>query len=526
MTGVPAVDELTPVARTLLDFFQTLHPVSRARIVAWIGGRSVALYPADAEPIETGRGETAHLANLADGALRLVYDREATPAEEAHRLAEALRLAIHGEREARSAARELSDRYEEINLLYSISEISGSVLATEDAAARILAEILDVLSARRASIWLFRPDPDRLELAAGVGEQPPRATIDIDDPDSTNAWVFRENQPLNLEREPNGHGRAPKGRPIHHDGDAFLSVPIHYTAPGEASRTVGVLTLVGGRSSVRFSASDERLLTAVASQIGAALETHRLLQESLGQERLLRELELAHDLQLKLLPVPDDANGAVRFAARCLPAESVGGDFYQFFRLSDDRLGVLIGDVSGHGFPAALIMTLTISAIGIYAQETERPAEVLRRVHRALIRELESTEMYLSLFYAVLDPAKSLIRYANAGHPQAYRIGADGSFQRLGATGPPLGTVTVEPYGERTTGWDGEQDILTLFTDGLSDTFAAQRGSAIGEHRLLQRVAALRAEPLNAIVDDIFTASDREGSHLPPDDRTLVLVRA
>ncbi len=525
MTGVPAVDEMTPVARTLLDFFQTLHCDSRARIVAWTGGRSVALYPDGADPVAPERTETVHLANLPDGALRLAFDRDATPAEDARRLAEALRLAIHGEREARSAARELSDRYEEINLLYSISEISGSVLATEDAAAGILAEILDVLSARRASIWLFHPDPDRLDLAASVGEQPPRVTIDIDDPESTNAWVFRENQPLNLERGPNGQGGTP-GRPVHHDGDAFLSVPIHYTAPGEASRTVGVLTLVGGRSSVRFSAGDERLLSAVASQIGAALETHRLLQESLGQERLLRELELAHDLQLKLLPVPDDADGAARIAARCVPAESVGGDFYQLFRLSNNRLGILIGDVSGHGFPAALIMALTISAIGIYAQETENPAEVLRRVHRALIRELESTEMYLSLFYGVLDPDESRVRYANAGHPQAYRIGGDGSFQRLGATGPPLGTVTVEPYGERTTRWDRENDTLILFTDGLSDTFAAEGGSAVGEYRLLQRVAALRNDALKAIIDDVFAASDREGSHLPPDDRTLVLVRS
>jgi sigma-B regulation protein RsbU (phosphoserine phosphatase) len=524
MTGVPAVDELTPVACTLLDFFQTLHCESRARIVAWIGGKSVALYPVDAAPLEPARTETLHLANLPAGALRLAFDRAGTPAADAQRLAEALRLAVHSEREARSAARELSDRYEEINLLYSISEISGSVVAIKDAAAGILAEILEVLSARRASIWLFHAEPDRLDLAASVGEAPPRASIDIDDPDSTNAWVFRENQPLNLEREPNELERAP-GRPAHRDGDAFLSVPINYTAPGAPSRTVGVLTLVGGRSSVRFSASDERLLSAVASQIGAALETHRLLQDSLGQERLLRELELAHDLQLKLLPLPDDAEGAGRVAARCVPAASVGGDFYQLFRLNSDRLGILIGDVSGHGFPAALIMALTISAIGIYAQETERPAEVLRRVHRALIRELESTEMYLSLFYAVIDPAEARIRYANAGHPQAYRIAGDGSFQRLGATGPPLGTSPAEPYGERATTWNREHDILTLFTDGLSDTFAAHCGSTAGEHRLLEHVAARRAEPLDTIIADVFSASDREGSDLPPDDRTLVLVR-
>jgi phosphoserine phosphatase RsbU/P len=114
-------------------------------------------------------------------------------------------------------------------------------------------------------------------------------------------------------------------------------------------------------------------------------------------------------------------------AARCLPADSVGGDFYHLFRLPNDRVGIMIGDVSSHGFSAALIMALTMSAVAIYAQESGPPAEVLRHVHRALIKELESTEMYLTLFYGVLDPnARSLV-YANAGHPHAFHVGADGT---------------------------------------------------------------------------------------------------
>ena len=524
MTGPPRADELTQVVRTLLDYFLALHPETRARVVACAEGVTTVLYPQDAQPLDPVRAGYLHLATVEGGVLRLAFDRLAAHEEDVARLTDAVRLAIHGEREASGAARELSDRYEEINLLYSISEISGSVLATEDAAAGILAEILDVLSARRASIWVQRAEANRLELVATVGEPGLLGPIDIADPDSATAWVFRERQPLNLEREPTGQGREP-GRPGPRDGDAFLSVPIHFTAPGSPARTVGVLTLVGRRSGVRFTAGDERLLAAIASQIGAALEVHRLLQDSLRQERRLRELELAHDLQLKLLPDPRDLAAFDHVAARCMPADSVGGDFYQVYRLAGDRLGILIGDVSGHGFPAALIMALTISAIGIYAQETETPAEVLRRVHRALIRELESTEMYLSLFYGVLDPADARLHYANAGHPQAWRITANDVFQRLGATGPPLGTVPVEPYGQRSSRWDHRQDLLVLFTDGLSDTFAAERGSAAGERALLEHIAQLRTRPLDEIVDRAFSASDRGGSNLPPDDRTLLLVR-
>src|SRR5512142_928222 len=102
---------------------------------------------------------------------------------------------------------------------------------------------------------------------------------------------------------------------------------------------------------------------------------------SVRQERLLRELELANNLQLKLLPEASRFEGPAEVAARCAPADSVGGDFYYLFRFSGGRLGVMIGDVSSHGFAAALIMAMAISAAAIYAQEAEAPAEVLRQVH-------------------------------------------------------------------------------------------------------------------------------------------------
>jgi sigma-B regulation protein RsbU (phosphoserine phosphatase) len=302
-------------------------------------------------------------------------------------------------------------------------------------------------------------------------------------------------------------------------------VPINFTPPDGSTRTVGVLTLVGRRNNVRFSAGDARLLSAIASQIGAALETQRLLQESLRQERLGRELELAHDLQLKLLPDPATFDAPISIAARCVPAESVGGDFYQLFRLPADRIGFMIGDVSSHGFSAAMIMALTMSAVGIHAPESGSPAEVLRRVHRALIFELESTEMYMSLFYAVLDLNAGQLVYANAGHPHAFRITAEGVVQRLGATDPPLGIRSRDDYGEGVTEWTAGQDLLLLFTDGLSDALASDPSGQSGEATLLAEVLRTRALPLTEIIDQVFSMADRALAHLPPDDRTALVAR-
>jgi phosphoserine phosphatase RsbU/P len=437
-------------------------------------------------------------------------------------LAQSLSQMLEYEREARSAARELTERYEEINLLYFISEILGSVLSLPDAATRILAEVTDVLGARRASLWVFRREDESLHLAAAVGEEGVTGPISVHDAESATAWVFREKQSLNLER-----GRVlsavPRLEPRPQGREAFVSVPINYTPPNGTARTVGVITLVGRRSNVRFSAGDVRLLSAIASQIGAALETQRLVQESLRQERLVRELELAHDLQLKLLPDSSSFEAPPEIAARCVPAESVGGDFYQLFRLSNDRLGLMIGDVSSHGFSAALIMALTMSAVGIYAQESGPPAEVLRRVRRALINELESTEMYLTLFYGVLDPAAGSLVYSNAGHPHAFRITTAGEAERLGSTDPPLGMVAIDQFNEARTTWSGSGDLVCLFTDGLTDAYRSRAGR--GEQAMIQDITKRRTQPLEAILDHVFRVTSQTSIDIPPDDRTALLVR-
>jgi phosphoserine phosphatase RsbU/P len=521
------LSDLTPLPAAvvaLLDAFRDAHPGAELRLWMEHASRPVCLYPPGSDGVESWVAGERHAVAIGDGAPLSLEVRSDDEARLDHGfLAQTLAQLLHHEREARSAARELTERYEEINLLYFISEILASVLSVPDAATRILAEVADVLGARRASLWVYHSDDNSLHIAAAVGEEGLRGPISVDDRESATAWVFRERQSLNLERgallptvprlEPRPSGR-----------EAFLSVPINYTPPDGTTRTVGVITLIGRRTNVRFSAGDSRLLSAIASQIGAALETQRLVQDSLRQERLMRELELAHDLQLKLLPDPSAFAAPPQVAARCLPAESVGGDFYHLFRLPGDRFGIMIGDVSSHGFSAALIMALTMSAVAIYAQESGPPAEVLRHVHRALIKELESTEMYLTLFYGVLDPRAGHLVYANAGHPHAFHVAADGTRTRLGATSPPLGIAQIQDYDEALIEWGGGGNLVCLFTDGLTDAYP-DHGAGPGEHSLIEDVVCRREQPLDSILDHVFASTAETSPTSPPDDRTALLVR-
>src|SRR5947199_10662594 len=146
-----------------------------------------------------------------------------------------------------------------------------------------------------------------------------------------------------------------------------------YAAPGGPPRAIGVINLTDRVGEDAFTAGDRKLVAAIANQIGAAIENARLVARDLGQERVRQELELAHDLQLKLLPSPLVVAARADVAARCRPAESVGGDFYNLLNLPEDRVGVIIGDVTSHGFGAALIMALVMAVSGIHAQSAATP---------------------------------------------------------------------------------------------------------------------------------------------------------
>ena len=412
---------------------------------------------------------------------------------------------------------ELSERYEEINLLYSISETLGSILRLEDAARVILGEVCDVLGALRGSLWVYEAERDELYLTASVGEDGLAGPLSANDPDAVTAQVFREGRSTIVARERRGAGKED-------EPETFLSVPIGYTPPAGVARIVGVINLIGRRHGGPFTASDQKLLSAIASQVGAALENNRLIQESLRQERVAREMELAHNLQLKLLPVAEKFDAA-RVAARVEPAQSVGGDFYHLLKLPAGRVGVMVGDVSGHGFPAALIMALAISAATIYASEFATPAQVLRHLDDALRDELESTEMYVTLFYAVLDPSQQRLVFANAGHPHAFIVHGDGTATRLGATDAPVGIAGPDAYGQREVEFDPKSDLLFCFTDGLSDSIDPG-GPETGEERVVREVVEKRLQRPDQIVAALFELTAMSRLDIPADDRTALVLKS
>lgn len=422
--------------------------------------------------------------------------------------------------EVELAANELAERYEEINLLYTTSEILGRTVSLNEAARTILVEISETVGARRGAILVHDRITDTLQAVAALGAGPEEVDpIAVDDPVSVSARVFRTRQAAQVEGEEEYY--APEG--AYRDG-AMLSVPILWTAP-DGGRPLGVVNLSGRRSAQPFTAGDHKLVAAIATQIGTAIQNARLVRESLSQQRLLHEMQLAHDLQMRLLPSVAVAAPTATVAARVVPAESVGGDFYHLFPLGAGRTGVMIGDVSGHGYRAALIMALAMSAAAIHARTTDDPGEMLSCLLGTLRDELQTTEMFISGFYAVVDHAGHKLRYANTGHPHAFIISADGTVTRLAALDPPLGMVDEPPHCASQR-WVPGEDLLLLFTDGISDA-RDRRGRRMGEQAVLDTVIAHRASTPGEIVDRVFEVlALHTGDTVRRDDLTLVVTRS
>jgi sigma-B regulation protein RsbU (phosphoserine phosphatase) len=461
----------------------------------------------------------------------------AVPAPRLTALAVAIATLVAADEELAGAARELIERYEEIDLLYRVGDLLGSTVRIEDAAGTMLRELAETIGARRAALYVSPPSagtPVALERLAVIGAaHPAEDVVAVLDPSHPAAAAFREC--LSLLRDGRDGAATILAVPLLRVGGDSVVAPVgsgmtgdRVVAPGGG--LLGAIVLEAPRHEGGFSAGDRKLASAVATQVATALHNARLVEQALAQQRLEQELRLAHDLQLALLSDPRLVGPEADAAAHVLPAERVGGDFYLLKRLDAQRTAVLVGDVAGHGYRAALMMAAAVATASAHAEQADEPAQLLRLVEGSLRDELEGTEMSLSLCCAVLDAARGEVRFANAGHPHAFILqrGDDGrvTHRRLAAMVPPLG-IAAGPPTSAALRFDAARDMLVLFTDGAVDARDAA-GARVGEARVLAVMERALAEggDAAAVAAAVVDEADRHRGPLPlRDDLAVVAVR-
>ena len=303
-----------------------------------------------------------------------------------------------------------------------------------------------------------RPEASPTHPAAQEQEQ---TSLDIAPDDPLLAYFQSSPEPVDIERirldSPGVDALRAAG--------VKLAVPL--VSQGEL---IGVLSLGPRLSEQEYSADDRKLLDNLASQAAPALRVAQLVREQEAEirtrERYEQELRIAQHIQQNFLPRSAPELQGWRLAAFYRSAREVGGDFYDFIELSDGRVGIVIGDVTDKGVPAALMMASTRSIIRSVAHQHSAPGKVLEIVNEQLCPEMPP-KMFVTCLYAVLEPGTGRLVYANAGHNLPYRKALD-CIDELKARGMPLGLMPGSAYEEKEVDIAPGQIVL-FSSDGISE---------------------------------------------------------
>jgi serine phosphatase RsbU (regulator of sigma subunit)/anti-sigma regulatory factor (Ser/Thr protein kinase) len=335
-------------------------------------------------------------------------------------------------------------------------------------------------TARR--LWPRRHADDSLSIAkppARLRRVEPQIEIPPNDP--IVAYFLSAPGAVELDKL---HLDSPALRDLRAAGVA-LAIPL--VSQGEL---VGLLNLGPRLSEQDYSPDDRRLLNTLATQAAPAVRVAQLVRqqqaEARARERIEQELRIARIIQQTLLPkeLPQIAGWGV--SAYYQPARAVGGDFYDFLPFEDGRLGLVIGDVTDKGVPAALVMATTRSILRTAAQHGDSPGMVLERANDLLCPDIPP-KMFVTCLYAILDPSSGRLHYANAGHDLPYHS-HDSVAAELRATGMPLGLMPGMRYEEKETVL-APGDVLLLYSDGLVEAHSPTR-AMYGFPRLMAQVGA------------------------------------
>jgi sigma-B regulation protein RsbU (phosphoserine phosphatase) len=296
---------------------------------------------------------------------------------------------------------------------------------------------------------------------------------------------------------------------------------------GHDERLEGLIVLGPRLSDEPYGREDRELVASVAGQAGIALQNLRLAgviaERMEAERRAAHELEIAREVQAKLLPQRAPAFDSLDYAGICIQAWQVGGDYYDFLYLGPGRLGLVLADISGKGISAALLMaSLQASLRSYHAWAPEDLPRILQAVNRTFFDSTE-TSRYATLFFGIYDDDSGQLRYANCGHLPPVLLRQDGSLHRLSTTAPVIGLFED---------WEGairdvdlkRGDTLAIFSDGVVEALDAS-GEEFGESRLEGLLRHHASLPAELLVKTVVSAVQRHSGPTPYDDFTLIVAR-
>lgn len=416
----------------------------------------------------------------------------------------------------------LEQKIQRLHTLIDVNSLISSSLNLDQILENVMTISKQVMNADASSLMLIDEKTNELvyQVALGSVGEKLKQEFRLSLGQGIAGTVAQEGRPLLLE-DAYTHPKFFRG----HDEATGYRTKSMITVPLKVGdRITGVAQVINRLDERPFDKDDLELFIALCSMAAIAIENAKMHRSLMEKQRLMKDMEFARTVQESFLPqqAPEIAN--YRFSAHYTPAQEVGGDFYDFIRLERERTGIVIGDVSGKGVPAALYMAKLGSDLRTLAFTEQDPAAALRQLNTILV-ERSRRGMFATLLYLELDSAAGIVTLSNAGHLPPLVRKAGGAVVKLsGAGGAPLGILGGIQFGQETKTLE-PGDLVVLYTDGIIEAMNAA-DEQYGYERFEEIVRAGPSDPhamKSVILADVNRFTGLSPQH---DDMTLVCFGA
>jgi len=418
----------------------------------------------------------------------------------------------------------LQKKIDELTSLIDVAAIISSTLDLEELMNLVMEKAQSVMNAEASSVMLLNEATGELEceIALGQVQEEVKKQIHLKLGQGIAGWVAQHGEAIivpDVDRDSRFFSEVDNSTGF--KTRSILAAPLKIK-----DRVIGVAEVINRRDAQPFTEDNLAIFTTFCRQVALAIENARMHRYMLEQQRLQQQLESAHRIQQSFMPqtYPHAIGDQFLLYAKNIPAASVGGDLFDFIPINDHHLGLVIGDVSGKGIPAALYMARLISDLRYYCLIMPQPRELMHKIN-SVLAERSHQGMFVSLIFMLFNTRNGELIISNAGHlpPLWYRKYLNRCVAINGATGIPLGILPQAQFEEEKIQLHPGDHIL-LYTDGVTEARNV-RGKMFSAQRLMEIVDQPWSHPKHLIDTVIGQVNKHCRRTQPHDDITLLAVK-
>jgi sigma-B regulation protein RsbU (phosphoserine phosphatase) len=412
--------------------------------------------------------------------------------------------------------RRLKRAVDELSVLNELARSIGASLNAKEIMDRMIQRALRAVGAEQGVVALVAKQPNETikTVARAIGTSSAREPLRLNE--SLMGWMYLNERPLvvnDLKNDERFQGLKPD-----QSVTSVLCVPLMIK-----SELKGVLTVYNKKGGGGFTDEDERLLGILAAQSAQVVENARLYEEEKAHALLKQEIRLVSGIQAHLLPKEGPEVPGYDIAGKNIPARTVGGDYFDFIPMESGRMCFCLGDVSGKGLPASLLMANLQATLRGQIHRDINPSDCLKRCNRMLYRSTDP-EHFATLFCGSLDFEDHSLKYCNAGHNYPFLFSEGKDPVRLETGGVVLGILEDYPFEQGSVDLEPGA-LLVVFSDGISEAIDSDEVE-FGEERIAELAESHRDDSAVELIERIIEAvGDHAGAHSQADDMTMVVVR-